>query len=105
MIYLTFKSRDEFNDYFFGPYAEKEHIFDEIVNEIEQAMLNKKKLATFAEVKIELADEAEDLYIYLDLPKKNWDESLTNALKYYETQELFEKCSRVSKMLKTITKK
>jgi hypothetical protein len=105
MIYLKFKSRDEFNDYFFGPYAEKEIIFDEIVDEIEGAMLNKQKLATFAEVEINLDGEDEDLYIFLDLPKKNWEESLLNALKYYETQELFEKCSRVSNMLKKIAKK
>jgi hypothetical protein len=98
ILKLSFTDREEFDDFFFGPEAEKEFIFDSIVGQIEDAIDNKKKNAIFAE--IEFAGDPTP--IYLEMPKKNWLESLNNALSFYEGEDLFEKCIKVTDIIKKL---
>jgi hypothetical protein len=98
MLQLSFKNREEFEEFFFGPNSEKEMIFDCIVNQIEGALLENKKNATFAEIKFDGDPEL----VILELPKGNWLDSLNNALAFYEKSDLFEKCITVSNIIKKL---
>jgi len=98
ILQLNFEDREEFEEFFFGPEAQKEYIFDSIVVQIEEALENKKKWATFAEIFF----SGDPVAVYLDLPKKNWIESLENAINYYESEDLFEKCIKVSNIIKKL---
>ena len=98
ILELSFNNRDEFEEYFFGPYAEKEFIFDSIFNGIKEAIRLDKEVTTFAKVHF----KGDPVPVYLDIPKDNWIDSLENALRFYEKNDLFEKCIDVSNTIKSI---
>ncbi len=50
MIKRQFRTEEEFKDFFFGESAEKEYIYDNIVDSIEIAMFENLETADFAEI-------------------------------------------------------
>lgn len=96
ILKLKFKHSSEFEDFFFGPYAEKEKIYDSLVDQIKDALEHGEGSALFAEVIF----EDDPIIIYLELPRRNWLDSLTNALRFYEQNDLFEKCIDITKIIK-----
>ena len=98
ILKLRFKDKEEFDDFFFGPNAEKDRIYDAIVDQIEESIELNGESALFAEVVI----KGDPLMIYLTLPHYNWLDSLQNALKYYEEREDYEKCIDIVSIIKKL---
>lgn len=98
ILKLRFNNSSEFEDFFFGPNAEKEHIYNAIVAQIKEALEKGLEAALFAEVIF----KHDPLMVYLELPKQNWMDSLTNALRFYEQCDLFEECIEITKIIKKL---
>jgi len=93
MLKRQFRSEEEFKDFFFGENAEKEYIYDNMVNAIEVAMFENLDVADFAEIMI--AGETIDI----KCERQEFNMNLQNALTYYINEEIFEKCKRVQDLI------
>ena len=93
MIKRQFRTEEEFKDFFFGESAEKEYIYDNIVDSIEIAMFENLETADFAEIII--AGETIDI----KCERGEFNMNLQNALTYYIDNELFEKCKRIQDLI------
>jgi hypothetical protein len=93
MLKRRFKSEKEFKDYFFGPNAERELIFDFIVKSIEIAVNENKDTADFAEIVI----DGDTLDIKCERPE--FKSNLQNALDFYVENEIYEKCKNVQTLI------
>ena len=93
MLKRQFRSEEEFKDFFFGENAEKEYIYDNMVNAIEVAMFENLDVADFAEIMI--AGETIDI----KCERQEFSMNLQNALTYYINEEIFEKCKRVQDLI------
>jgi hypothetical protein len=93
MIKRQFRTEEEFENFFFGEDAEKEYIYDNIVDSIEIAMFEDLDVADFAEIMI--AGDTIDI----KCEKHEFSMNLQNALKYYVDNEIFEKCKRVQDLI------
>jgi len=69
-------------------------VFEETLRSITFAIKNKKKVAPIFEV-----SESD---IFIIVKKENFKNTLTQVLKYYESIEYYERCSLISKLLKTL---
>ena len=98
VLKLKFNDSREFEDFFFGPNAEKEHIYDSILDQIKEALEKDLEAALFAEIIF----KNDPVMVYLELPKSNWLDSLHNARKYYEENDLFEKCIDITSIIKKL---
>jgi len=93
MIKRQFRTEEEFTSFFFGEDAEKEYIYDNIVDAIEIAMFEGLETADFAEIII--AGEVLDIKCERD----EFSMNLQNALTYYIDNEIFEKCKRIQDLI------
>jgi hypothetical protein len=92
---LFFKTRDDFKAYLED---EKYEMYSLIVTAIDFAYLNSSDSAEIVTFYI----EDEDLYIDLISMHSEWKESLTLALNFYESIELYEKCARIKYLIDSI---
>lgn len=98
MLKLKCKDDNELNDYFFSNGGNHEVIYKNIVNSIELAYRAGEDIAHFAEITFVYGDS-----ITLDTHKEDWLENLTHALRYYESNEQYEKCRKIVVLIDKIS--
>jgi hypothetical protein len=98
MLKLKCKDNEEFINYFFGNNCDHEVIYKNIVNSIELAHHAKEDIAHFAEITFVYGDT-----INLAAQRDDWLENLTCALRYYESNEQYEKCRKIVKLIDKIS--
>lgn len=74
----------------------KERIINEVLVAVKTAMKEKRKSIPLMEIS--------DTDFYVELHKNNFKNSLTNALKYYESKEDYKKCAECRDLMKTVEK-
>ena len=93
MLKRQFRSEEEFRDFFFGEDAERELIYDNIVDCIDIAISEAKDTAFFAELIIE-GDEMD-----INCHRPEFKQNLENALNFYIENEIYEKCKNVQTLI------
>lgn len=76
-----------------NPYV-RDILFNSVILGIEEAVKGRKKEATV----VELNSSGN----YISIPKEKWEESLTNAEKYFINLEEYETCADIQKLKETI---
>jgi hypothetical protein len=89
MLKRSFRSEKEFREFFFGENAERELIYDYIVECIDVAVSKGESTAHFATITIE-GDEMD-----INCQRPEFRDNLQNALNFYIDNEIYEKCDNV----------
>lgn len=97
MLRITLRDEDDFNEFFFGINSPKEKLYNSIIQSIETALMHGDDTAHFAEITFLYGDVMD-----MGMEKRDWVENLDNALKYFEKQDMFEKCAMIVKLMERI---
>ena len=92
-----FDTKKDFQDFID---QEKEWMYSRIFEAIKYAESNGYEEAHILEAKIEESMSV----IMMNSERSDWDNSLSLAIKWYEKQEQYEKCSEIVVLLKRINK-
>lgn len=77
--------------------TEKHKFYNTLITEIETSWLNDEKIS-----KIARADLNNGVRIIIDIPRKDWTNTLNKCITYHEKIEEYETCLRLQKLIKEI---
>ena len=92
---LHFKSVDHMQEFFFGKNTHHPKIYDAMVQSIAHGIDNNLKRVDFCEISF----DTEEADMHLESTKFEWRENLENALKWYTSEEEYEECAKIVKLI------
>ena len=92
---INFESREQLTEYV---EAQREEMYEMIVNGIDQAYAMGADVADIVTFYI----EDEDVYIDMVSERNDWKKSLTLALDYYVSVEMYEKCVKLKALIERL---
>ena len=77
--------------------TEKHKFYNTLITEIETSWLNGEEISKIARAELD-----NGVRIIIDIPRKDWTNTLNKCIGYYETIEEYETCLRLQKLIKEI---
>jgi hypothetical protein len=97
MLKLNLKDSDAMQDFFFGDNVDYDFIYANIYRCIERGILSNKDSVQFASITFDNGEQ-----IDLECNREEYEENLTNCMRYYEKVEQYERCAMVKKLIEKI---